>query len=269
MSWPGEPRSVTERMRRDLLWTMRRLAHGVRRRAQALLGRARAGRQASGSGTRLHLGCGAHHLDGWLNIDIDPLPGVDVVRDVTRGLPWRDVELVYAEHFLEHLAIEQALELLVEIHRVLRPDGLLRLTTPSLDWIRATHLSQASSGLPALATLHANRAFYAWGHRFLWSRSLLQEALEGCGFSGLEWCRYGESSHRDLAGLEAHETYNDAAELPHVLVVECRRAAQAPEQLDRLQQLVQDELLHHMAPADAPRPARREWWADRKRRRQG
>ena len=35
---------------------------------------------------RLHVGCGRARMAGWLNIDVQPLPGVDLVADVTQGL---------------------------------------------------------------------------------------------------------------------------------------------------------------------------------------
>ena len=47
-------------------------------------------------GPRLHVGCGRARLEGWVNIDMQDLPGVDVVADVTGGLEFRDCEAVYA-----------------------------------------------------------------------------------------------------------------------------------------------------------------------------
>jgi hypothetical protein len=47
------------------------------------------GRQAAP--VRLHLGSGQAPIAGWINIDIQPLPGVDRVLDVRRGLPYDNV----------------------------------------------------------------------------------------------------------------------------------------------------------------------------------
>jgi predicted SAM-dependent methyltransferase len=173
--------------------------------------------------TRLHIGCGASHLRGWVNIDREPFPGVDLVADVTRGLAFEQVETVYAEHFLEHLAIEDALAFLKEVRRVLAPEGWLRLSTPNLDWVWATHYRlDAAPDVHRTAALHLNRAFHGWGHQFLWNRTILEDALRACGFESIRFCRYGESTLPIFQGIEQHETYGDSTDLPHVLIAEAQ-----------------------------------------------
>ena len=60
---------------------------------------------------RLHIGSGTESLPGWINIDNKGLSGVDLVLDVRHGLPFRNVEAIYAEHFLEHLGARRGLRL--------------------------------------------------------------------------------------------------------------------------------------------------------------
>ena len=88
---------------------------------------------------KLHVGCGQVALPGWVNIDNQPLRGVDRVLDVTQGLPFRDVSFIFAEHFIEHLSWEDGLKFLKECRRALSDGGVLRLSTPKLDWVWATH----------------------------------------------------------------------------------------------------------------------------------
>jgi predicted SAM-dependent methyltransferase len=201
----------------------------------------------AGAGARLHVGCGRERLAGWVNIDFQAYPGVDVVADVTQGLEFREAEAVYAEHFLEHLRIDQALAFLVECHRALGEGGLIRLSTPNLDWVWITHYAlEAETELRQRMDLHLNRAFYGWEHRFVWNRPLLARALEACGFTRLEWPVYGESRHPIFRGIERHEAYPDAPELPHVLIVEAEKGAPAPAALEALRRFVQAELLDHL-----------------------
>jgi len=162
-------------------------------------------------------------MEGWINVDNQPYEGVDVVLDVTLGLPFENVELVFAEHFIEHLSLDDARNFLRECRRVLADDGILRLSTPNLDWVWSTHYHPDlwESGVdPVNECFSLNRAFRGWGHQFLFNRQTLDAMLRDVGFAEMTWCRYGESSHDALRGIEKHETWVDTPELPHVLVVE-------------------------------------------------
>ncbi len=162
-------------------------------------------------------------MESWVNIDNQSYPGVDVVLDVTLGLPFEDVEFVFAEHFIEHLSLDDARNFLREARRILATDGILRLSTPNIDWVWATHYhpGQWETDEQSMSECFSlNRAFRGWGHQFLFNRATLEAVLRDVGFSTINWCRYGESAHEPLRGIERHETWVDTPELPHVLVVE-------------------------------------------------
>ncbi len=197
----------------------------------------------------LHIGCGEQRLAGWVNIDRQALPGVDRVLDVTRGLPFEGASAVFAEHFLEHLPLDHALAFLREAHRALAPGGWLRLSTPNLDWVLATQYPAAARASDAaVGALRLNRAFYAWSHRFLWNRALLEETLRAVGFDALCWCRWGESERPLLRGLERHATDPDSLELPHVLIVEARKGAAALERFAALRARFAETFLDTVRP---------------------
>ena len=181
---------------------------------------------------RLHIGCGQQSLPGWINIDNQGLPGVDQVLDVRRGLPFSSVATIYAEHFLEHLALDDGLAFLAECRRVLLPDGVLRLSTPNLNWVMLTHYRGpgASPDDAREDCFRINRAFHGWGHQFLYNATTLESVLAAAGFARADRCSYGRSERPELAGLERHETWEDTPDLPHVLVVEAWGAA-APRPL--------------------------------------
>jgi len=208
----------------------------------------RGARRAAGDGpVRLHVGAGRAPLAGWVNLDVQDLPGIDVVADVTEGLDFDDVEAIFAEHFLEHLPLDQALDFLVECHRALRPGAWLRLSTPNLDWVWMSHYdTRAPDAERELMALRANRAFHGWRHRFLWNRPLLGRALRACGFDEVRWCRWGESEQPLFHGIERHETCGDSEEYPHVLIAEARKGEPRPAELSALRELFADEFLHHL-----------------------
>lgn len=182
--------------------------------------------QLRGDGPRkLHVGSGPLAREGWINLDAYPYPGVDFVLDVRDGLPFANVSHVYAEHFLEHLELEDALAFLVECRRVLRDDGVLRLSTPNLDWVWRTqyHHGQWASAREAVRDCFAlNKSFRGWAHRFLFNLDTLTAALHAAGFDDVRSCAYGQSDDAELSGMERHPRDVDGEGLPHVLVVEAR-----------------------------------------------
>jgi predicted SAM-dependent methyltransferase len=181
--------------------------------------------------TRLHIGCGPVHLDGWINIDNQKYPGVDKVLDVTKKLPFKDVEFIFAEHFIEHINYPDAVKLLSECRRALRPDGVLRLSTPNLDWVWVTHYKLDGSEAEKVGgAFYLNRAFRGWGHQFLYNEETLRATLADAGFSHFERVEYGESKYDALRGLERHEKSPDYGPLSHILIMEASgTGGRAPE----------------------------------------
>ncbi|HYN21540.1 MAG TPA: hypothetical protein VE078_11315, partial [Thermoanaerobaculia bacterium] len=122
-------------------------------------------------------------------------------------------------------SLADARRFLALCRQALAPEGVLRLTTPNLDWVHATQYRPALwSGVEdAVADcLRLNRLFYGWGHRFLYNRDTLAGLLREAGFATVEPCFRGESQHAELRGLERHELYEDSPELPHILILEAQ-----------------------------------------------
>jgi predicted SAM-dependent methyltransferase len=173
--------------------------------------------------SRLHLASGPHTIRGWVNIDNQAYLGIDRLLDLRYGLPFANVDFIYAEHFIEHIEYRDAVRLMSECRRALAPDGVLRLSTPNLDWVWAFayHPGQWETKEQEIHDcLVANRSFRAWGHRFLYNRAMMRELLQRAGFSDVTFCRYHESQHEELRGIEGHTPYPDTPEIPHVLIAE-------------------------------------------------
>ena len=150
---------------------------------------------------RLHVGCGPVHLDGWINIDVRRYPAVDFVLDVRDGLPFRDLQLIFAEHFIEHLPFWEAQRFLADCRKALGPSGVLRMSTPNLDWVYRTHYESGD----VRDCFLINQSFRSWGHQFLYNAATLEAVLHDAGFDRVDFVAYGESSRSELRGLERHE----------------------------------------------------------------
>jgi predicted SAM-dependent methyltransferase len=172
---------------------------------------------------RLHIGSGSVHLDGWINLDNQHYDGVDAVIDVREGLPFDEVDFIFAEHFIEHLEYADGLQFLKECRRVLHPRGVLRLSTPNLDWVWVTqyHFGQWQEPQEEVRDCFwINKAFRGWGHRFLYNFETLTQTLREAGFARVEQASYSQSRYPELRNLERHELYVDAPGISHLVVVE-------------------------------------------------
>jgi predicted SAM-dependent methyltransferase len=203
--------------------------------AMGLFQRAKAGSEGP---LRLHIGCGQEAMSGWINIDNQALPGVDRVLDVRKGLPFRGVSVIYAEHFLEHISFDEANSFLKDCRRALADSGVLRISTPNLDWVYLTHYPSFPSGSTQEKLrdcFQMNQAFHGWGHQFLYNRTMLEAALKAAGFANVVFQRYGVSDVPELHGIERHATSPDTPDLPHVLIAEASgRGAEEPLPADLL-----------------------------------
>lgn len=167
---------------------------------------------------RLQIGAGPNSLPGWLDADL--IAG-DVFLDLTRRLPLpdRSFAFVAGEHIIEHLPDRSAERLLTELRRILRPDGVLRLTTPDLrkhielyedrspvvsreEYCRV--LDRASGRPHERPAQMLNDAMRLWGHRWIYDEEDLVARLRAAGFARIVRVEPGESEHRALRGLERH-----------------------------------------------------------------
>ncbi len=83
---------------------------------------------------RLHLGCGKHHIDGYINIDIVNSPAVDIVADVAllKRFSPNSIDVIYACNVLEHLGRFKYKVALARWFELLKKGGVLRLSVPDL-----------------------------------------------------------------------------------------------------------------------------------------
>lgn len=176
----------------------------------------------SASLDRLHLGCGLTAPSGWLNVDgswqvelaryprarrmlarLGLIPAGqaevpwarDVRRlDLRRPLPFaaESFDVVFSSHLLEHLYRTDALRLLRECHRVLRPGGVCRAVVPDLGRLVSDYLLARERG-----DAEAGRAFVA-------SLQMRPEAESGAGLYRL---------YQRLTDFHTHKWMYDAPSL--------------------------------------------------------
>jgi predicted SAM-dependent methyltransferase len=139
-------------------------------------------------GLRVNLGCGELTSPEHVNVDLRPLPGVDVVADVRR-LPFEagTVAELASAHLVEHFREHQLRTRILPYWRsLLRPDGRLRIVCPN--W--AAMLERLRDGRMSLADFKTVtfglQDYEGDDHYAMYTPETLESLLHGCGFARTE-----------------------------------------------------------------------------------
>jgi predicted SAM-dependent methyltransferase len=132
---------------------------------------------------KLHLGCGTKHLDGYTNIDIRYLPGVDEVNNIRflRNYKENSVDEIYACHVLEHFGRWEYKEVLKRWFEILKPEGQLRLAVPNFNAI-CRYFTQTNDLKSVLGLLYGGQDYDENYHYITFEPILLYKELEEIGF---------------------------------------------------------------------------------------
>ncbi len=160
-------------------------AIGRRRDFEQLKERARALAPADGC-IKLHLGCGKHHFDGYINIDLRETSATDLECDIIR-LPFDDgtVEVIETYHVIEHLPRHDVPEALKEWRRVLAEGGRLVIECPDFDGAAREYLEGNERRIDNIFGL---QRFDGDTHLFGYKFARLKGILEDAGFKNIRQC---------------------------------------------------------------------------------
>ncbi len=133
---------------------------------------------------KLHLGCGNHRFDGYVNVDLRKTRATDLVCDIKR-LPYPDhsIEIIETCHVIEHLPRHDLPKALTEWNRVLISGGRLVIEYPDFDEIVKKYLEGDEKYLDGIFGLQRFQGDY---HLFGYNFKSLRSALEKCGFTKIE-----------------------------------------------------------------------------------
>jgi predicted SAM-dependent methyltransferase len=183
---------------------------------------------ASHPAPKLHLGCGAKIVPGWLNADKFRWQA-DIYLNAYRRLPFRDTcfMVIYSEHMIEHLKVDRIRFFLREVYRVLTNGGVLRVTCPDLELFARRYVAndreffqpiiahfqaRAAAGLPQYWVVrHKGGAFMSravqrfYHHRWMYDFETLESCLREIGFGRVIKQAYRQSVMAETAALDSPE----------------------------------------------------------------
>lgn len=179
---------------------------------------------------KVNLGCGPRPIQGWQNLDILEHPEI-IKHDLTTPLPYENnsVDLIYSEHFFEHLDEVDGFTLLQDCYKKLKPNGTLRISMPSLDevlkiyntWDTDYHLFHPYIKRFSNSSQFINWAFFGEsstleknkflnglkstndGHKFLYSKKDLFNKLNLIGYKKIDFVQKNISTNENLRNLES------------------------------------------------------------------
>ena len=182
----------------------------------------------------LDLGAGENFTAGWIHVDYfrlsalrfwrrpsgDRLPEVQADLRFPLDCPSDSIDGAYSGHALEHLYPKEALALLREAFRVLKPGAWFRICVPDLEKYVAFYLgSDRPAGFKAFLS-GAEAISYTTqqhAHHSVWDEKTLGRFLRETGFTGIRRVAYGtEGTDRRLIKEEPFREWE-------TLVVEARK----------------------------------------------
>lgn len=165
---------------------------------------------------RLNWGCGSNPAPGWINSDRKVGPGIALSCDIRDGLPLANesIDYIVSIHALEEIPYADLVPVLQELRRVLKPNGVLRLSLPDLDKGIQAYLRHErdyflipDDEVRSLGgKLIVQLLWYGYS-RTLFTYDFIEEILAKAGFRSVRQCFYQEtrSSYTDIVELDNRE----------------------------------------------------------------
>lgn len=185
----------------------------------------------------LHIGCGSNIIEGWLNTDISPRDERVRFQDATQPFPFESntFKFVFCEHLFEHLPYYGGLGMLNECHRVLKPDGVFRISLPTLNFLVDLFVNKDKeenkdyvewslnrydrsgciNGIKGSKACFVINNFYRlWGHKMIYDEDTIIEMLKNAGFNDVKKVPNNDSEYPELKDVNGHgqdigEKYNE------------------------------------------------------------
>lgn len=148
---------------------------------------------------KLHLGCGKKHIPGFVHVDVEQHPHIDIQGPVD-DLPFAadgSVELIYASHVLEHFGRHELDHVLREWFRVLKAGGILRVAVPDFEAVVERY--QETGDIAELVGLVSGgqRNQYDF-HKMIFDEKLLRLHLLDAGFRSVSRYDWRTTEHAAL-----------------------------------------------------------------------
>jgi len=160
--------------------------------------------QAPGDKLLLHIGCGPVYSPEFVNVDARPLPHVHVVTQNLFDLSAfanDTADLIYMCHLFEHIKRDEQQKVLLEMKRVLKPGGVLRLSVPDFDKLIAMYHATGNSIKAIQFNLYGGQDYDYNYHYAAFNVEEMTWLFKSVGFSAV---RHWDPNNCDYHNFDDH-----------------------------------------------------------------
>ena len=174
----------------------------------------------------IQIGCGSNIQEYFENLDFFPMKFNEIFshkhvgHDLRKPLPYKNdvFEGAFSEHTLEHLYFDEAINLLTEVKRVLKPGCIFRCTVPDLKKYNEFYNNNLKDDFFDKFTYKAEAFFNLtqnYEHKSIWDYEILSKKMRDIGFKDIMQKSFKEGNNKDLLlDLDYRR--------PETLYVECK-----------------------------------------------
>tara|TARA_Y100000996_G_scaffold372801_1_gene321940 strand:+ start:93 stop:746 length:654 start_codon:yes stop_codon:yes gene_type:complete len=157
----------------------------------------------------IQLGCGNNIQEGFENLDFYPMRLKEIFNckhvnhDLRKPLPYENekFEGAFSEHTLEHLYYDEAINLLKEIKRILKPGSIFRCTVPDLKKYIDFYNGNSNDDFFNKFTYKAQAFFNLsqnYEHKSVWDYEILSKKIIEVGFKDVQQKKYKDGENSNL-----------------------------------------------------------------------
>jgi predicted SAM-dependent methyltransferase len=148
----------------------------------------------------IHLGCGNINSPEFINVDSRVFPHIHHIHNVENLPMFKNdfADLIYASHVLEHISMLKLIEVLNEWRRVLKPNGVLRLSVPDFDRIIDIYNSNNKNIEYIWMPLLGAQEYKENSHFSVFNFSFIKNLLQEIGFSEIRGWDPATAHHHDF-----------------------------------------------------------------------
>lgn len=146
---------------------------------------------------KLHFACGTNYVYGWTNVEKDMKYRADIYVDLSKPFPFESnsAEAIISQHFIEHLTEDEGEIHFRECYRVLKSDGIMRISCPDLFQEAMWYIQAKKENKICIGGIETNQYITAsksfninwtdWGHKYNYDFEDLYFRLNRIGFKNI------------------------------------------------------------------------------------